>query len=216
MKIKVKFWGLFIVLYGLFTWIWKYLKVDAFIARLPSEIGALVNNFFSPIVVLSILVSSLLYLLWKAPGIKTVVQIFFDANPYIEGTWKGTLYYQWEGKNQEKTIFLSVSQNNAYTIQCNLYTELRTSYSQLAFFDKSKNTTRLIYTYGAEKAVYDSENNPQHNGITILTLGENGKTLEGEYFTNHKTTGRIELEFLAKKTVSSFQDAELLQSKMKR
>ena len=210
MKIKVKFWGLFIILYGLFTWIWKYLKIDAFIARLPSEIGTLVNTFFNPVVILSILISSLLYLLWKAPGMKRIVQYFFDANPYIEGTWKGTLYYQWEGKNQEKTIYLSVSQKNAYAIQCNLYTELRTSYSELAFFDKSKDANRLIYTYGAEKSISDSENNPQHNGITILTLGENGKTLEGEYFTNHKTSGRIELEFFSRKTVSSFKDAGLI------
>lgn len=216
MKIKVKFWGLFIILYGLFTWIWKYLKIDAFIARLPSEIGTLVNTFFNPVVILSILISSLLYLLWKVPGMNRIVQFFFDTNPCIEGTWKGTLYYQWEGKNQEKPIYLSISQKNAYKVQCNLYTELRTSYSELAFFDKSKNITRLIYTYGAEKAIYDSENNPQHNGITILTLGENRKTLEGEYFTNHKTTGRIELEFLSRKTVCSFKDAESLFANIER
>ena len=211
MKIKVRAWGLFIVLYVLFTWLWKYLRIDTIIARLPAEIGTLVNNYISPIVILSLLISLLFCLFWKIPFVKRIIQYFFDTNPYLKGTWKGTLYYQWEGKNQEKTIYLSIFQNDAYTVQCNLYTELRTSYSELAFFDKSKNITRLIYTYGAEKASLNSENNPQHNGVTSLTLGENGKTLEGTYFTNQGTTGRIELRFISRKTVSSFKEAEIWQ-----
>lgn len=52
MKIKVRAWGLFIVLYVLFTWLWKYLRIDTIITRLPAEIGTLVNNYISPIVIL--------------------------------------------------------------------------------------------------------------------------------------------------------------------
>lgn len=213
MKMYTKSWGLFIVLYSLLNWLWKYLHIDAIIAKLPSEISTLINNYVSPVMILSILISGLICLFWKIPVIQKLVQYFFDTNPYIKGTWKGTLYYQLDGKNQKKPIYLYISQRNAYTIQCNLYTELRTSYSELTFFDKSKNVTRLIYTYGTEKASSSPENNPQHNGITILTLGENGKTFDGEYFTNQNTTGRIELEFLSRKPSSSFKDAFMLQKK---
>lgn len=68
----------------------------------------------------------------------------------------------------------------------------------------------MIYTYDAKKSVKSPETNPQQSGITILTIGENRKTLSGEYFTNQKTAGRIELEFLSRKTASSFRDATII------
>ena len=74
----------------------------------------------------------------------------------------------------------------------------------------------MIYTYDAGKAAKSSETNPQHSGITILTIGENKKTLSGEYFTNQKTAGRIELEFLSRKTASSFRDASIIFQKIQK
>lgn len=74
----------------------------------------------------------------------------------------------------------------------------------------------MIYTYDAKKSVKSPEANPQHSGITILTIGENRKTLYGEYFTNQKTAGRIELEFLSRKTASSFKDATIIFKKAKK
>lgn len=82
--------------------------------------------------------------------------------------------------------------------------------TEIAFIDKEKGTERLIYTYDTKKSVKSPETNPQHSGITILTIGENRKTLSGEYFTNQKTAGRIELEFLSRKTASSFKDATII------
>lgn len=198
-----------ITLYVILNFLWDSKLVDK-IAALPSPIAKLINNYIAPVSIIAVLFTCIFLFLWKVPIVRKLIQWGFDTNTYIEGLWIGKMYFQWEGKNQRKTVFLSIKQSNAYSVNCHLYTESRTSFSEIAFIDKEKGIERLIYTYDAEKAIKYPEVNPQHSGITILTMGENKKTLSGDYFTNQKTAGRIELEFLSRKTASSFKDATII------
>ena len=204
-----------ITLYVILNFLWDSMLADK-IASLPSPIAELINNYIAPASILALFFTCVFWFLWKVPAVRNLTQWLFDTNICITGLWIGKLYFQWEGKNQTKIIFLSVKQPNAYSVTCILYTESRTSFSEIAFIDKEKGIERLIYTYDAEKAVKSPETNPQHSGITILTIGKNKKTLSGEYFTNQKTAGRIELEFLSRKNASSFEDAAIIFKKMQK
>ena len=204
-----------ITLYVILNLLWDS-KLTDMISSLPAPIAGLINNYIAPVSIISFFFACILLFLWKVPVARKLTQWGFDTNTYIKGLWIGKMYFQWEGNGQTKTIFLSVKQSNAYSINCSLYTETRASFSEIAFIDKEKGIERLIYTYDAEKAIKSSETNPQHSGITILTIGENKKILSGEYFTNQKTAGRIELKFLSRKNASSFKDAAIIFQKMQK
>ena len=204
-----------ITLYVILNLLWDS-KLTDMISSLPAPIAGLINNYIAPVSIISFFFACILLFLWKVPVARKLTQWGFDTNTYIKGLWIGKMYFQWEGNGQTKTIFLSIKQSDAYSINCSLYTETRTSFSEIAFIDKEKGIERLIYTYDAEKAIKSSETNPQHSGITILTIGENKKILSGEYFTNQKTAGRIELKFLSRKNASSFKDAAIIFQKMQK
>ena len=161
-------------------------KLTDMISSLPAPIAGLINNYIAPVSIISFFFACILLFLWKVPVARKLTQWGFDTNTYIKGLWIGKMYFQWEGKGG------------------------------IAFIDKEKGIERLIYTYDAEKAIKSSETNPQHSGITILTIGENKKILSGEYFTNQKTAGRIELKFLSRKNASSFKDAAIIFQKMQK
>ena len=204
-----------ITLYVILNFLWDSMLADK-IASLPSPIAEFINNYIAPASILAFFFTCVFWFLWKVPVVRNLTQWLFDTNTCITGLWIGKMHFQWEGKNQTKIIFLSVKQSNAYSVTCILYTESRTSFSETAFIDKEKGIERLIYTYDAEKAVKSPETNPQHSGITILTIGKNKKILSGEYFTNQKTAGRIELDFLSGKNASSFKDAAIIFKKCSR
>lgn len=204
-----------ITLYVILNFLWDSQLADE-IATLPSPLAKLINNYIAPVSIIAFFFACIFFLLWKAPIIQKLIQWGFDTNTCIKGLWIGKMHFQWEEKDQTKTIFLSIKQSDAYSINCILYTETRTSFSEIAFIDKEKGIERLIYTYDAGKAAKSPETNPQHSGITILTIGENKKTLSGNYFTNQKTAGRIELEFLSRKTASSFKDANIILQKIQK
>ena len=204
-----------ITLYVILNFLWDSQLADK-IATLPSPLAKLINNYIAPVSIIAFFFACIFFLLWKAPIIRKLIQWGFDTNTCIKGLWIGKMHFQWKEKDQTKTIFLSIKQSDAYSINCSLYTETRTSFSEIAFIDKEKGIERLIYIYDAGKAAKSPETNPQHSGITILTLGENKKTLSGEYFTNQKTAGRIELEFLSRKTASSFRDASIIFQKIQK
>lgn len=204
-----------ITLYVILNFLWDSQLADK-IATLPSPVAELINNYIAPVSIIAFFFVCLFLFLWKVPIVRELIQWGFDTNTCIKGLWTGKMYFQWQEKDQTKTIFLSIKQSDAYSINCILYTETRTSFSEIAFIDKEKGIERLIYTYDAGKAAKSPETNSQHSGITILTLGENKKTLSGEYFTNQKTSGRIELEFLSRKTASSFRDASIIFQKIQK
>ena len=206
MKKIVRLCIFYTISYGLITYAWNSL-LSSKLEELPTEISSIINNFIGPVGILSLILVFISFFAWKIPGLSKFLQCFFDCNQNITGTWKGVLYFKWNGENKTKTIYLSISQPNAYTIYCNLYSKDRSSYSDNAFIDKSKSINRLIYTYNAEKSIKNPNTNPQHNGITILTIGENSKTLVGEYFTNNNTSGRLELTFISRKQSASYADA---------
>lgn len=216
MKKIFKLIPVFIFFYVLSTFLWRHFEFDSRIAALPEEIKNFVNNYASPISILALIETGLFSFFWRIPGINRVSQCLFDTNPYIKGTWCGTLHYTWDGEEQKKVVYLSIFQPDAYTVQCNLYTKERTSCSETVFVDRSQKIKRLIFTYSAEKPVRAAKENPQHNGVSVLTIGENKKTLTGEYFTNRNTSGRLVLEFLSKKTASSFDDAVSVSKRKKR
>ena len=201
---KISFFS--IVLYILITFICNSL-FSTIIPSAPKLIQLIINDFLGPLSILSFFLFVLLCYLWNVPGLSKIIKGIFDTNPCIRGTWKGTLIYEWNNKTETKTVFLSIFQKDAFSVSCNLYTDKRKSLSKTANIIKSDNETSLVYTYDAKKATTSPDSNPQHDGVTILTLDSTNKTLIGEYFTNHNTAGHLELSFLSPKTTSSFKEA---------
>ncbi len=126
-----------ITLYVILNFLWDSMLADK-IASLPSPIAELINNYIAPASILALFFTCVFWFLWKVPAVRNLTQWLFDTNICITGLWIGKLYFQWEGKNQTKIIFLSVKQPNAYSVTCILYTESRTSFSEIAFIDKKK------------------------------------------------------------------------------
>lgn len=80
--------------------------------------------------------------------------------------------------------------------------------------DEDNQIRRLAYLYSSTPVHLVSERSAQHNGAMILEVIETPRRkLKGEYWTQRKTTGYIELEFRCKELLEELPD-DLLEHPM--
>jgi hypothetical protein len=139
------------------------------------------------------------------------VRLIFDTNVYFEGTWKGTLYYTWEGE-RTKTAYIAIKQVNAFSINVWLLTDERTSVSQTASIIPYKGIYRLMYEYSVEDSPDNKEKNPLHTGFCVLGIHSNGKKkiINGLYYTSRNTVGKMLFAQKKQKIITDYQSAEKL------
>jgi hypothetical protein len=131
--------------------------------------------------------------------------------PDLEGTWQGTLQTTWQNPETAATPLpiplILVIKQSFETISCVLYTKESSSYSTAALLSEEDDSgiKRLSYVYTNTPELTARGRSPIHDGAAILKIiTAPERTLQGEYWTNRKTTGTISLTFRSKKLFESF------------
>ena len=108
----------------------------------------------------------------------------------LNGVWDCVIKYKFEGKNREKTCKLKIKQD-LFGIQVNMNTDETNSWSVTASIESNHDNHYLIYVYKTEtKKEYRDNNRDQYGAVKLLI---NDNTMSGEYWTNNKTDGIMEL-----------------------
>lgn len=133
--------------------------------------------------------------------------------PDLEGTWEGTLQTTWIDPKTKKSPapipLILVIRQSFDLISCVMYTKESSSHSTAASFMKEDDSgiKRLTYVYSNRPDASIRERSAVHDGAAILTIASKPKKkLEGEYWTNRKTTGSINLTFKSKELFEGFPD----------
>lgn len=124
--------------------------------------------------------------------------------PDLNGTWQGFIQSDWKD-DEGHTIgpipaILTIKQSFS-RISCVMRTEEMESHSYLEGFciDKDAQVRRLCYSYTSRpKSVLRERSAPHDGSILFNIIGTPVKMLNGEYWTQRKTTGAVNLDFLTK------------------
>lgn len=119
--------------------------------------------------------------------------------PNLQGKWEGELKSTWinpetgEGV-QPIRVEMSIVQDFSH-ICCSIRTGESTSKSYIANFnlDSESCTKYLIYSYANKPRAEVRNRSEMHNGTAYLEVLNNGTKLKGDYWTDRKTTGELEL-----------------------
>ncbi|GHT78503.1 hypothetical protein FACS1894130_05190 [Spirochaetia bacterium] len=194
---------LFPVLYMVFRLIFGVIPLS----WLPVEVSELIEDFLGPPVMMSILVFLTITYFWKIPKLNPVIAFLLGTNPFLQGTWKGTLHYTFEG-DKTKPAFLVIKQNNGFSLDIWLLTDERTSSSTFTHIERYKGSYKLSYGYSTEDSSKNKEINPMHTGFCWLLLDStDSMKLRGMYYTSRKTVGEMEFSLRNKKAVLDYQKA---------
>jgi hypothetical protein len=183
--------------------------------QVPAAWKTIIELFLGPLVFLSLFLGALLRFLWKVPLIDRVVRYIFATNPNLQGTWKGTLKYEWAQERREKEVFLVIVQADAFSVQCRLFTDERESESFNANFFDENGRWKLNYQYRSSEAIERRGENPVHTGTTVLTLDDSTRPfrLKGHYYTFRNTSGELSFTKLSRKKAKSFESAIQIKAK---
>jgi len=198
----------FVLMFLIFNAIWSQFSFT----QVPAEWKTIIELFLGPLVFLSLFLGIVLRFLWKVPLLEAIVRPFFATNPFLQGTWKGTLKYEWEQERGEKEVFLVIVQEDAFSVHCRLFTDERESESFNAnLFDKN-GRWNLNYQYQSSEATERHDENPVHTGTTVLTLDDSTKPfrLTGTYYTFRNTRGDLSFTKVSRKMAKSFESAKLV------
>jgi len=198
---------LFPILFVILQFLWGEIPKD----RLPEQIVSILNDVLGPMFLMALVINITCFWLWKVPRFNLFIEYFFRTNIYIQGTWKGSLHYNYEGE-KSKIVYLVIHQRNIFSLTVSLLTDERISISRTASIISKGGIRRLIYEYGTEDSSENKDKNPLHTGFCALNISSSGskKILSGLYYTSRNTTGKIELTQRNKKTVTNYQLAEEL------
>ncbi len=131
----------------------------------------------------------------------------------LNGTWKGVIKSTWDHPEMGKILdpipaILTINQSGE-SISCTMRTEEMTSYStdEQLERDNKTNEVYLTYRYQSNPLPTVKERSQPHEGTMKFTLVESPvRQLLGEYYTNRKTTGEIQLEFWTDKKYTHFPE----------
>lgn len=135
--------------------------------------------------------------------------------PNINGTWSGNLisdYIDEAGNKISPIEFYIVIRQSFIRIHFTTFTKdfVGVSYAETFSLDKDKGLKNVAFLYKKDS----SQSNDEHlrEGATELRLilSKNEKKLEGKYWSNTKTQGNINVNFITGDHVDSFENAKKL------
>jgi hypothetical protein len=133
--------------------------------------------------------------------------------PDLQGTWKGSIQTTWvderKGELPDAVSAILTIKQSFLNISCVMRTEEMTSRSSYSGFmlDADKQLKRLIYSYESNPSPLVKVTSPQHYGTMMFEIVENPDLkMVGEYWTNRKTTGQIEMSFWQSDMLEYFPD----------
>lgn len=125
--------------------------------------------------------------------------------PDLNGTWHGYIQTHWndiESNMPESIPVVLTIKQSFWGMSCVMRTDEMESHSYLEGFciDKDAQVRRLCYSYTSKPKIALRERSTPHDGTMLFNIiGRPVSKLEGEYWTQRKTTGTVELTFLTKK-----------------
>jgi len=147
--------------------------------------------------------------LWRLP----VFQGWLVPYPDLQGTWEGMLQTTWvdpkTGKVPAPIPLLLVIKQSFDSISCVMHTQESSSVSNAAQIseDDGSGIYCLSYNYTNKPDAALRGRSAIHDGAALLTVVRKPKKiLKGEYWTNRKSTGSIELNYKSKELVENFPD----------
>jgi hypothetical protein len=127
--------------------------------------------------------------IWCWPFVRSAVR-----HVDIRGTWKATLHTNYEARRGEEIETYVAIRQTYSTVSVTMLTDRATSASRSANLGCHNGTWLLSYLYTGEKHADapDRGTNPHARGAAELVVATSPKVhLEGDYWTEVSTTGRI-------------------------
>lgn len=126
--------------------------------------------------------------LWKCKYLHSWLVPFPDLN----GKWKGTIYYYWDGSYHDKATEVRIVQTFLH-IQVQIKTDESWSNSICSSFDidEDKGIRQLIYSYLNVPKASVRERSQIHYGTASLYISDDFLKLEGNYWTDRKSQGEL-------------------------
>src|SRR5215470_7219184 len=136
--------------------------------------------------------------LWRLPFLQGWLVPF----PELQGTWQGEIRSTWKHPITEKELppipVLLVIKQTFLSISCAMHTRESDSFSTAAKISQDDSgVLRLSFNYTNRPKVTVRDQIPMHDGAATLRIVARGhrRTLQGEYWTNRRTTGEISVRF---------------------
>jgi hypothetical protein len=134
--------------------------------------------------------------------------------PRLWGTWKAEMESHWshpatrEQRVSTKTIYLVISQTYSKITLTGRF-DISDSWTlSAAVSERDDGGFELAYTYRNEAHATQRQHNPPHRGSVVLGVSTTPRTrLEGDYWTDRLSTGRIKTLGRSKKRYGSYADA---------
>ncbi len=147
--------------------------------------------------------------LWKLP----ILRGWLVTTPNLQGTWHGFLKSDWIDPETKKGIakipILLVIDQDFNKINCSIMTKESSSHTLSSDILCVNGKLQFSYTYNNVPRNGVRERSEIHNGASLLQIIENPKRkLSGGYWTDRKTKGEIEVEFLDKTLREEFTDVD--------
>ena len=123
---------------------------------------------------------------WKIFGFQ------LSGVPDIRGTWYGEIVSDYAGETRREGM-IYIAQTWSKIAVC-FENDGSRSYSRMASLNVTPGVNEgLIYEYANDPANGSASTMHGHRGLAFLRIGQDGKTLAGEYFTgrDRNTSGRV-------------------------
>ena len=128
--------------------------------------------------------------------------------PNIRGTWQAQLHYQWPKDEPPKTkdCYIAIHQTFS-TVSVQMYFDISSSESRSAAIRTNDHRRSLWWSYLSMAYEFDPDN-PPHRGAAEVVISTVPKIiLEGTYWTERETKGRITTSGRSKKLYEDFVQA---------
>jgi len=131
--------------------------------------------------------------------------------PNLQGTWAGTIQTTWRNSATELTpvpipVLLVIRQSFS-SVNCVMYSRESTSSSTAAQItgEEGSGQPQLCFIYSNCPLASVRERSQMHQGAAILRIvSKPERVLEGQYWTDRRTTGDIYVLFKSKKLIEKF------------
>jgi hypothetical protein len=143
------------------------------------------------------------YLLWRwLPATIT-------RRPVLHGTWKATLEYRWPESEPPKTKDAYVVIRQTYsTVSVEMLFDISDSHSTSAAIVERNGRRFLSFSYWSASRTTEREANPPHRGGAELGISlKPCRRLDGDYWTERKTVGRITTAGWSRHLFDDFESA---------
>ncbi|MBP2248943.1 hypothetical protein [Paenibacillus xylanexedens] len=140
---------------------------------------------------------------WKLP----VFNLLFKV-PNLNGTWVGSLKSDWlddNGNTVDEMDFYIVVKQKFLNLHIKTFTNKYCGKSYIEKIEFKEKEDEIILAYFYDSDLLSSEEDLRQGVAELIVLNDEGKTLNGKYWTRNKTSGVISLKHFENQHYSTFE-----------